>query len=182
MRGTTIISCLALAGCATTNAATSSSDSRDPVRVASTGLGAMNVETHTTNTAVGGKVGFAVDRVWGPLRAAYDSLAIPVAVLNAATGTMGNSSLRVRRRLGDVAISKYINCGNVQGGPSADAYEIQLSVITTAVPAEQGTTNLMTLVEAQGRPVTIAAEYMRCTSTGRIETRILELVSAQLHR
>jgi hypothetical protein len=47
-------------------------------------------------------------------------------VFNAATGTMGNSSLRVRRRLGDVAISKYINCGNVQGGPSADAYEIQL--------------------------------------------------------
>ena len=181
MRGTTIISCLALAGCATTNAATGSSDSREPVRVAGS-LGAMTVETHTTNTAIGGKVGFAVDRVWGPLRAAYDSLAIPVGVLNAATGTMGNSSLRVRRRLGDVAISKYINCGNVQGGPSADAYEIQLSVITTAVPAEQGSTNLMTLVEAQGRPVTIAAEYMRCTSTGRIETRILELVSAQLHR
>jgi len=68
------------------------------------------------------------------------------------------------------------------GGPSADAYEIQLSVITTAVPAEQGTTNLMTLVEAQGRPVTIAAEYMRCTSTGLLETRILGLVTAQLHR
>jgi len=63
MRGTTIISCLALAGCATTNAATGSSETRDPVRVASTGLGSMSVETHTTNTAVGGKVGFAVDRV-----------------------------------------------------------------------------------------------------------------------
>ena len=182
MRGTTIISCLALAGCATTNAATGSSDARDPIRVASTGLASMSIETHTTNTAVGGKVGFAVDRVWGPLRAAYDSLAIPVAVFSATTGTMGNSSLRVRRRLGEVAISKYINCGNVQGGPSADSYEIQLSVITTAVPAEQGTTNLMTLVEAQGRPVTIAGEYMRCTSTGGIETRILELVNAQLHR
>jgi len=181
MRGTTIISCLALAGCATTNAATGSSDIREPMRVAGS-VGAMTVETHTTNTAVGGKVGFAVDRVWAPLRAAYDSLAIPVAVFSAATGTMGNSSLRVRRRLGEVAISKYINCGNVQGGPSADSYEIQLSVITTAVPAEQGTTNLMTLVEAQGRPVTIASEYMRCTSTGQLETRILELVNKQLHR
>jgi hypothetical protein len=183
MRATTIISCLALAGCATTNAATGASESRESLRVAGGGgLGSMNVETHTTNTAVGGKVGFAIDRVWGPLRAAFDSLGIPVATVSAATGTMGNPSLRVRRRLGDLAVSKYINCGNVQGGQSADSYEIQLSVMTTAVPAEQGTTNISTLVEAQGRPVTIAAEYMRCTSTGLIESRLVELVNAQLHR
>ena len=119
MRGTTILS-LRVRYSSSSNSRCVSSTVRSP-RMTS----CMSVETHTTNTAVGGKVGFAVDRVW-PLRAAYDSLAIPVAVFNAATGTMGNSSLRVRRRLGDVAISKYINCGNVQGGPSADAYEIQL--------------------------------------------------------
>ena len=40
----------------------------------------------------------------------------------------------------------------------------------------------MTLIEAQGRPVTIAAEHIRCTTTGRLETRVLELVNAQMHR
>lgn len=183
MRGMMMMSCLALAGCATSNPATSSSNARESVRVAGGGgLGSMQVETHTTHTPVGGKVGFPVDRVWAPLRVAFDSLGIPVSTFNAATGTMGNASLRVRRRLGDVAISKYLNCGNVQGGPSADSYEIQLSVTTTAVPAEQGTTNIWTLVDAQGRPVTIASEYMRCTSTGLIETRLVELVNAQLRR
>jgi hypothetical protein len=183
MRGTTLISCLALAGCATTNTATGTTNSRESTRVAASGgLGAMTVETHTTNTAVGGKVGFAVDRVWAPLRAAYDSLGIPVTLANPANGTLGNQSMRVRRRIGDVAVSKYLNCGNVQGGPSADAYEIQLSVMTTAVPAEQGTTNISTLIEAQGRPITLAAEFTRCTSTGALETRIVELVNAQLHR
>jgi hypothetical protein len=183
MRGTTLLSCLALAGCATSNAATGTTNSRESVRVAGgSGLGAMSVETHTTSTAVGGKVGFPVDRVWAPLRAAYDSLAIPVTTANVATGTMGSASLRVRRRIGDVAASKYLNCGNVQGGPSADSYEIQLSVMTTVVPAEQGTTNVSTLVEAQGRPMTVASEYMRCTSTGLIESRIVELINAQLHR
>jgi hypothetical protein len=181
MRGTRLISCLAVAGCASANAGPGSSAPLETVRVAG-GLGSMAVETHPTGTAAGGKVGFAVDRVWGPLRSAYDSLGIPVAIFDAATGTMGNAALRVRRRLGDIAISKYLNCGNVQGGPSADSYEIQLSVVTRTRPAEQGSTEIMTSVEAQGRPITLASEYMRCTSTGVLETRLVEIVNKQLHK
>jgi hypothetical protein len=79
-------------------------------------------------------------------------------------------------------MSKYVNCGNTQGGSSADAYELVLSVVTRVEPAQQGMSRLATSVEAMGRPVTIAAEFARCPSTGGIEKRIAELVTAQLNR
>jgi hypothetical protein len=79
-------------------------------------------------------------------------------------------------------MSKYVDCGNTQGGASADTYELVLSVVTHAEAAEQGTSRLVTSVEAMGRPLTISSEYSRCTSTGAIEKRIGELVTAQLNR
>ena len=142
----------------------------------------MMVETHPAGAAVVSTVGFPLDRVWGALRVAYDSLALPVSSMDVATRTIATQSLRARRRLGNVALSRYVNCGNTQGGASADSYELMLSVTTQAAAGESGTTRLTTNVEAQGRPITLAAEYARCTSTGVLETRLRELVTAQLNR
>jgi len=142
----------------------------------------MTVDTHPGAAGAPITVGFAIDRVWGALRTAFDSVAIPVSTFDPATRTLGNASLRVRRRLGDVAMSKYVNCGNTQGGNSADSYEIMLSVVTRAEAAASGTTRLLTSVEAQGRPITLSSEYSRCVSTGGLETRIAQIVTAQLNR
>jgi hypothetical protein len=143
----------------------------------------MTVETHPTSGPLGGKVGFPIDRVWAAVRVAYDSIAVPVSVFDPVTHTMGNATLRIRRRLGSVAMSKYVNCGDTQGGPSADSYELQLSILTVVRPAEEsGMTSVLTTVEAQGRPITLASEYARCTSKGVLESRILDLVNAQLNR
>ena len=116
------------------------------------------------------------------LKAAFDSLAIPVSSIDPATHTMENSSLRVRRRLGDVSVSKYINCGNTQSANAADGYEIVLAVAARLQPTVDGFSQLSTSVEAQGRPITLSSEYVRCTSTGLIETRLAQLVTAQLNR
>jgi hypothetical protein len=142
----------------------------------------MTVDTHPISGGAPIVVGFAVDRVWGALKVAFDSVALPVASVDPATHTINTASLRVRRRLGDVAMSKYINCGNTQGGNSADSYEIILSVSSRAQAAESGTTSLVTSVEAQGRPITLAGEYTRCTSTGDLEMRIARVVTAYLNR
>jgi hypothetical protein len=183
MRRVTVISCVALLGCASSGTTTGGATPQESVRISGgVGLPTTTLDTHPTTAASTTTVGFPLDRVWGALRVAYDSLAIPVSTADPASHTMGNSSLRIRRRLGTVAMSKYVNCGNVQGGPSADSYELVLSVVTRAEPADQGMTRLVTSVDAQGRPVTISAEYMRCTSTGGLEKRIAELVTAQLNR
>src|SRR5262249_46595993 len=126
---------------------------------------------------------FAPDRVWAQMKAAYDSIAVPITTFDPASHTIGNASLRVRRRLGDVAMSKYVNCGNVQGVQSADAYEVIASIVTRVEPGDPPLKTLLsTAVEAQGRPMTIAAEFVRCSSTGVLETRLSQIVTAAITR
>jgi hypothetical protein len=154
----------------------------ETVRVASGTGGTMTVETHPGEGAHGVTVAFPIGRVWAALRAAYDSVAVPVAIFEPATHTVGNAQLRLRRRLGEVALSKYINCGNTQGGSSADTYEVLLSVVSAARPGEVGKTDIMTTVTAEGRPITLSSAYTRCTTTGALEKRLVDLVMAQLSR
>ena len=142
----------------------------------------MTLDTHPISGTAVTRVGFPVERVWDVLKTAFDSLAIPVASSDAATHTMGNASLRVRRRLGDVSVSKYINCGNTQSANAADGYEVILTVVARVQPTVDGMSQLATSVEAQGRPITLSSEYSRCTSTGLIETRLAQLVTARLNR
>lgn len=143
----------------------------------------MTVDTHPTSGPSVTRIGFPVERVWGDvLKTAFDSLGIPVTSVDPATHTMGNSSLRVRRRIGDVSVSKYINCGNTQSANAADGYEIVLAISTRVQPTVDGMSQLATSVEAQGRPITLSSEYTRCTSTGALETRLAQLVTAVLNR
>lgn len=142
----------------------------------------MTVDTHPASGPAVMKIGFPVDRVWGALRSAFDSLAIPVTSTDPATRTMGNSALRIRRRLGDVAVSKYVNCGNTQSANAADSYEIILTIVARVQQTDDAMSQLSTFVDAQGRPITISSEFARCTSTGLLETRLAQLVTAQLNR
>ena len=142
----------------------------------------MTLDTHPTSGPAVTRIGFPVERVWDVLKTAFDSLAIPVSSIDPATHTMGNASLRVRRRLGDVSVSKYINCGNTQSANAADGYEVVLTVAARLQPTVDGMSQLTTSVEAQGRPMTLSSEYTRCTSTGAIETRLAQLVTARLNR
>ena len=183
MRHISMLSCAALLGCASSGAVPPGSAPQETIRISGgAGLPTSTVDTHPSDATSTSVVGFAPDRVWGALRIVYDSIAVPVSTLDATTRTIGNSALRVRRRLGDVALSKYINCGNTQGGNGADTYEVVFSVVTRALPAESGMTRLTTLIDAQGRPITIGGEYTRCTTTGALEKRIAQLVTSQLNR
>ena len=183
MRRVTVIACATLLGCASSSTTTGGAAPLESIRISGgAGLPTTTVDTHPTNAASTTLVGFSLDRVWIALRVAYDSLAIPVSIVDAPSHTIGNGSMRIRRMLGNVKMSKYVNCGDTQGGPSADTYELVLSVVTRAEAAESGTTRLVTSVDAQGRPLTISSEYARCTSTGGLETRIAQIVTAQLNR
>ena len=182
MRGTALVSCLSLIACVTSNGVVGSPTTSETVRVGGGAGGTMTAEIHPTVNAIGGVVPFTMDRAWGAVRTAYDSLSLPVATLDPATHTIASPTLRLRRRLGETALSKYINCGNTQGGQSADSYEIQLAIQTVLQAADAGTTRVLSTVTAEGRPITLAGEYTHCTSTGNLERRVAELVNAQLSR
>src|SRR6185503_12729418 len=164
MRCFAAVTCAVLLGCATSNTTPGSTTPVETIRVASVNGASVMAETHPAEGAYTATIDFSIDRVWAALRASYDSVAVPVAIFETGTHTVGNGQIRLRRRLGDVALSKYINCGSTQGGPSADSYEVQLSVVTTATAAGAIATNLSTMVQGQARPITISSEYVRCTT------------------
>ena len=188
MRRIRVFSSVALVACAsgkgTSSPAAAAPSPQETVRLSGGGgVGQMTVDTHPVTESARISVEFPVDRVWSAMKTAYDSVGVPVTSMDQASHTIGNNSMRVRRRLGDVAMSKYVNCGNVQGVQSADAYEVVGSVVTRLeAPDGPSRTRLTTLVDFQGRPMTIAAEFTRCTTTGQLEKRIAELVTAQLKR
>ena len=74
---------------------------------------------------------------------------------------------------------RLIDCGTTQGGPSAETYDIRLTV-TTRVSAVEGGTSLSTTVEPMGKPVAFSGEYIRCSSTGVLESRLADAVKARL--
>lgn len=126
---------------------------------------------------------FGVASVWVALRAAYDSLSLPVGSVDEASHTLGTPArVRVVRRLGKIPLSKFLNCGDTQGRPAADSYEVQLTVQTTLQPVNSATTTVLTTVVAEARPITFSGEYARCTSTGALETALTETVKSQLMR
>jgi hypothetical protein len=182
MRAIALVSCLSFVACATANQPAGSPSPSETVRVGGGAGGTMTSELHPTINQIGATVPFTIDRTWPAVRSAYDSLALPVAAFDPATHTLATTTLRLRRRLGEVPLSRYINCGNTQGGQSADSYEIQLSVQTMLQAADEGTTRVLSTVTAQGRPITLSGEYTRCTSTGNLERAVAAIAAARLSR
>ena len=185
-RALVVGACVAAAACASGGSASSSASpaptTMETTRIAA-GSGTMTMTTNRDIATNAKTVAYGIDGVWRAVRAAYDSLAVPVAIFDEASHSVGNSNLRVRRRLGDVALSKYLNCGSTQGFPSADTYEIQMSVLTQLrTDPESGGTTILTTVQAQGRPMTISSEFTPCSSTGGLETRIVDVVNRALRR
>lgn len=159
--------------CATSTAGTPASET---VRVMGAG-GAMTAEIHPGDQLRGGDVPVPIDRAWTAVRAVYDSLHLTVAGYDAAAHTIESPTLRLRRRLGDTPLSRYLNCGNAQGVSGADTYEVQLAVRTTLRVSESGATSVLSYVNAEARPITISGDYARCISTGKLEARVVELTS-----
>lgn len=127
-------------------------------------------------------IGTGIGRAWLALPGVYDSLAIPRTKVDEATHTLGNSSMQIRRRLGNVRLSKYIDCGTAQQGLSADSYDVNLSVITQLQPEPTGATKVITTVAAMAKPVMLSGEYSRCSSTGEIELQVHRLLDAAVLR
>lgn len=179
MRAIALLSIVALSGCATANTVPRRPIPDETVRIVGPG---RTIEV-TTSPAVAARVEtvwYPLYQVWRVLPAVYDSLAIPVSSLDSVSHVIGNSGIKLRRRLGNVPLTRYLDCGDSQGAPSAETYEIHLSIFTRVQSAASGTTTVATTIEATGRPVTLSGEYVRCSSTGALESHLVNTLKAQL--
>ena len=120
------------------------------------------------------------DRVWAALPAVYGLLGLPVTSSDGATHVIAATSVKLRRRLGDVPLSRYLDCGHTQGAPSAETYEVLLSMETRTLPGTGDSTVVSTTLDAMARPVFVSSEYIHCGTTGALERRLLETLAVQL--
>lgn len=180
MRLALLIPLAALAACSSSSNVGQSAPAPETVRVVGGGAGNIAIgmaptgaEAHATTLPA------SVADVWRVLPAAYDALAISPSVVDTATHVFGNSGFNLRRRLGSIPLVRLIDCGSTQGGPSAEIYDIHMSVVTQVRAGEAGTV-LGTTVESMGKPVAFSGEYIRCSSTGVLEARIADAVRSRL--
>jgi hypothetical protein len=180
MRLTVLLSLAAVAGCSSPPVV-ESAPAPETVRVVGgaapgaivLGMSASSASSHAT------MLNAPVADVWRALLGAYESLSIPLSMVDSPRRLVGNSGFNARRRLGSLPLVRLLDCGATQGGPSAETYDIRLSVITQLKPEGAGTA-LSTSVEAMGKPVAFSGEYIRCSSTGVLESRLADAVNARL--
>ena len=183
MRGFFLIGSVALSGCASSNTAPGSGSTETARVVGSGGEGTVHaISTGSAPIAGASTISAPADKLWKALPAVYDSLGIARSVFDPSSRLIGNRWLQIRRQLGNVRLSKYIDCGSPQVRPSADFYDVNLSVVTQLQAIDPGNTRVVTTVDAMGRPVSFSGEYIRCATTGEIESRISSMLDSAARR
>jgi hypothetical protein len=180
MRPASLLLLVVLAACSSSSNVAQSAPAPETVRVVGGGSGniAMGMaptaaDAHSTTLPA------SVADVWRVLPAAYEALGIQLSVIDSGTRTIGNSGFNLRRRLGSIPLVRLIDCGTTQGGPSAETYDIHMSVVTQVRAGDAGTI-ISTTVEPMGKPVAFSGEYIRCSSTGVLESRLADAVRSRL--
>jgi hypothetical protein len=169
----------ALMGCSSSSVV-QSAPAPETVRVIGGGSGAiamgMSATPADSRTAT---IAAPIADVWRVLPAVYESLNIPLSTVDSLTHSIGNAGFNIRRRLGSVPLVRLIDCGTTQGGPSAETYDIHMAVSSQVHAGDAGTI-ISTTVEPMGKPAAFSGEYIRCSSTGVLESRIADAVKARL--
>jgi hypothetical protein len=181
MRIATLTSLLILAACASGGGPAGGGAPASQTLGVVSPSGTINMTVPGADRSNTQSVPFTVDAVWHVLPAAYDSLGIPVRTLDQVQHTIGNDGFSVRRRLKSTPLSRFIDCGSTQLGPSADDYDVRLSVLTQ-LRAVEGKTAVTTTLVAAARPANYAQDYSSCSSRGALEKLIIDAVQARLAR
>ena len=180
-----LLAALALSACSGGGGVeTAPAPAANPTTVRVTGSGGSAITMSMVDDGPGvlsRTVAGSVDDVFTALPAVYDSLGIPLTDRDAATHIVGNSGFNTRRRLGKTPLGRYFDCGSTQGAPSVDSYDIHLSVLSKVQPGSSaGLSTITTIVEVMGRPAAFSGEYVKCSTNGVLEQRIVDGVKARL--
>jgi len=171
------LACVA-AACSTASSSTRTSSSAPQPNNVNYGTIAIQsgVTLDTKSTIVEG----SIPQTWIALALAYQDIGIPLAAHDSTQYYLGNPGLRVRRQLGNVRLSRYLNCGNNGFGlPLADSYDVLLSVVSR-VGTRAGSTVVETQVMADANQPGVSAPPVKCSSAGVLEETIANAVKLRL--
>ena len=118
-------------------------------------------------------VSVSADSAWSRLPEVYASLGLPLDERDAKAKRMGTCWKRVRGRLGGSQVSRYLDCGELRQMPNADAYDVDILVLT-AVRQEGGSAGIATIVLGWANAPGGGRQW--CQSRGALEKRIQDAV------
>ncbi len=145
--------------------------------------GSVVLRTTRSNPTNQFTVAGTLDQLWRAMPLVFAELGMPVTMRVPDQRAMGNPAFRVRRRLGGVRLSRYLDCGNQLGMLNADSYEVTLRLeMRLAEGAVADQSRLLTVVEGTARPMDVSGAPVNCTSTGQMEKQLLTLLTEQVRR
>ncbi|MHB1223031.1 MAG: hypothetical protein ACYC2G_03135 [Gemmatimonadaceae bacterium] len=182
MRSSSVmLMCVVLMGCANGGRRTSEPHLEQTTRLQSR-EGTVELRTTRSDPSNEFMIAGTVDGLWRALPVVYAQLEVPVTMRVPAERAMGNRAFRARGRLGGTRLSRYLDCGNRMGLSNADSYEVIFRLETRVLDAVGDSTRLVTVVEGTARPVDVSGNPIACSTTGRLERRIVEMVTEQVGR
>jgi len=180
-RRTTIgAACLAFAtGCASSTATPTTDIAVTPMSQQVTLASQQSIRLNTTATtvAISEPIALGADSAYNLLLKVYADLQVPITSMDSRQRMAGNPNFKVRRRLGGVGLVKYLDCGNKDGTPNAETYDVVLNIVSAVGGATPGRSTVSTRVDAiASHPVFGSSNQLVCTTTGELEKRIAAAV------
>ncbi|MEP6778604.1 MAG: hypothetical protein ABJC26_01850 [Gemmatimonadaceae bacterium] len=171
---------LTLVGACATGTASQHADTPQTVRGADASLGNLRVAPSSGTDVV--QLPYSVEKVWAALPAAFDSIFVPVATIDPTSHRFGNEGFKLRQRLGKTTLSRLFDCGETQIGANADSYEIFLIVVAQVTPVGSASASLTTTIDASAKSIANSQGYIKCSSKGLLEARLMAQIKAGLEK
>lgn len=119
------------------------------------------------------------DAAWSALPGVLQELGVPVTMVDPRARILGTRDNRVRR-IGESRPSRYLDCGSGLAGQYANIYDVYLTLVTQVFPAEEGSFEVRTQLEAAAKDAAHSNNPVRCTSKGVLEAEIVEGLRARV--
>lgn len=119
--------------------------------------------------------------VFSALGDVFAGLALPLTVRDSVGGTIGNEGYKFRRSLANIPSRRLFDCGGTSGMPNAETYTIKMSVLSNVSDVGNGTTRIITVVQASAENPSYPGSGVSCASSGAIEDRIAADLRARLN-
>lgn len=174
-------SLLMLAACASGGARTAGTNTNTPAIISGeTTQGA--VIRPRVEASLASSLQFPMQAVYDALPAVYAELGIAEVGQDPTARTVGNGQIIVNRTFAGQRASHWLACGvSSFGNELADNARIELSVRTTVSPEGADGSSVRTLVEATARNNRgTSSDVVACGSTGRLERRIVDILTRKL--
>lgn len=127
----------------------------------------------------------APDVVYRAVMDAYRNLGIPAGNTSGEQGIVGSEKFERMRSLAGAPMSMSFNCGDGAVGPNADSYKLTIAIVSWVKPSTKypGETTFGIATVASGQAMEgVRMNPKECSSTGRVEEKILKEVNKLVGR